>query len=222
VACVHIGLDLDNTIIDYNGAFPAVAAAMGFLDADEGLRDKASVKARLISQEGGMDRWMRLQGKVYGPCLDRAQVFDGVRGFLGHAKAKRYRISIVSHKTQFGHYDETGTNLRDAARAWLISGGLVGDGDHAIRNEDVFFETTRDAKIQRIRNLGCEVFVDDLLEVLTDKNFPHDVLRVWFSGASEGISSPSEVSGLTHLADWRNLAALVDSFASRDRDGSQP
>ena len=45
----------------------------------------------------------------------------------------------------------------------------------------VFLETTVDDKVSRIRELGCDVFVDDLLEVLSAENFPRTTRRLLFN-----------------------------------------
>ncbi len=209
---MHIGLDLDNTIIDYNRAFPAVAESLGLLQADHGLIDKAAVKANLMASEGGMERWMRLQGQVYGPCLSQARSFDGLDDFLAHASSHGYRVSVVSHKTEAGHFDETRTHLWDAARDWLRTAGLLGGSGHPIREDDVFFETTRAAKIRRIGTIGCDVFVDDLVEVLADAAFPRHVARVWFTGASNSMSTPHAIAGLTRVDHWCDMAMVVDSM----------
>ncbi len=215
---MHIGLDLDNTIIDYNGAFPAVAETLGLLDENHGLTDKAAVKAALLAVDGGLDQWMRLQGQVYGPCLDRARPFADVDAFLGEATRRGHHVSIVSHKTEFGHYDESRTHLWQAARSWLANAGIVGSASRAIDERDVFFETTRAAKIRRIGAIGCDVFVDDLIEVLTDSGFPRHVTRVWFTGSSAGERPAHTVDGLTPVGRWRDMMAVIDRTLATTSD----
>ena len=57
----HIGLDLDNTIINYDRAFPQAGQEIGVLPTDHGLTTKSQVKAYLLARENGMEQWMRLE-----------------------------------------------------------------------------------------------------------------------------------------------------------------
>ena len=37
---------------------------------------------------------------------------------------------------------------------------------------DIYFETTKELKLKRIRDLGCDYFVDDLKEIVTEIKKP--------------------------------------------------
>ncbi|MGB1006766.1 MAG: hypothetical protein ACPGVX_06295, partial [Thalassobaculaceae bacterium] len=115
---LRVGLDFDNTLIDYDAVFTAEAARHGLTAAG-----KDAVKAAAIAG-GGERLWMTIQGQAYGRGIARAGLISGVADFFTAAKAAGARLFIVSHKTEFGHYDATRTNLRTAARAWMRTAGF--------------------------------------------------------------------------------------------------
>lgn len=179
-----IGLDLDNTIVGYDHVFARAAVETGMLSADK-AGSKLDVRGALREQ-GREEDWMRLQGQVYGRFMPLARAMDGVEDFLLRAKALGITIAIVSHKTQFGHFDPDRIDLRDAARAWLDANGFF--GRLGLDPDLVWFETTREEKIARLASLNPAAFVDDLPEVLGHPDFPAGVTRVLYAaeGAEEG------------------------------------
>ena len=62
----------------------------------------------------------------------------------------------------------------------MTSQGFFGSGGLGFSEDQVFFEGTRDAKIERIRTLGCTHFIDDLEEVFLEASFPPDVEKFLF------------------------------------------
>ncbi len=202
-AMCHIGLDLDNTIIDYSEAFGSVGIHHGLLPREQVMVSKNAAKDYLLAQPNGMHDWMRLQGLVYGPQIHSARLYDGVEKFVLEADRRGHRISIVSHKTEKGHFDTSGTSLHDAALSFLRAAGLVGR-DGTISEDDVHFLSTRDAKVRRIGEIGCDVFVDDLPEVLLHPEFPRGTKPVWFAEPTENQM------GLTAVNNWDRLHALLE------------
>lgn len=181
---VHIGLDLDNTIIDYSCVFAPVAAEIGLLPPGHGLRSKDEVKSRLRALAGDDTLWMRLQGQVYGKFIGLAQPYEGVIAAIGGFRTAGHRVSIVSHKTQFGHFDLDHVDLWAAASGWLASQGLVGEAG-PISPSDVHYRVTREEKVAAIAQQGFALFVDDLPEVLGHPDFPTSLPTILFSPDGE-------------------------------------
>lgn len=181
---MHIGLDLDNTLIDYDAAFGTVAVELGMLPASAATLPKREVRALLRRQQGGEQDWMRLQGQVYGAYLSRARLFDGVEACLATARAQGAALSVVSHKTDYGHFDASRTSLRQAALGWLEANGAFSPDGLGFSRERVYFEETRERKIARIDAIACDVFIDDLPEVLLDSKFPVQTRRLWFANGA--------------------------------------
>lgn len=181
---VHIGLDLDNTIIDYSGVFAPVAAELGLLPPDHGLRSKDEVKSRLRMIAGDDTLWMRLQGQVYGKFIGLARPYDGAVAAIRGFRAAGHRVSIVSHKTKLGHFDPDQVDLWEAASGWLTANGLVGEAG-PIASADVHYRVTREEKVDTIAKLGFALFVDDLPEVLGHPDFPARLPTILFSPDGE-------------------------------------
>lgn len=206
----HIGLDLDNTIITYDAAFAKVGVDIGLLAAGHALRTKEDVKASLITPERGEQDWMRLQGQVYGRYIDSAALNEGVAAFIREMRGRGARISIISHKTRFGHFDDE-VNLWDAARGWLDRQGFFSAEGFGLDVADLHFLETRDEKVSMIDRAGCDAFVDDLPEVLHHPAFPKNVVGLWFAGDRPAADG----AGLAPYRNWidigRKITALMGS-----------
>mgnify|MGYP001366871454 CR=1 FL=1 len=168
---MFIGIDFDNTIARYEAVFSAVAIEEGLLTLDE-ADTKREIRDRIKKQENGEQVWMRLQGLVYGKYMARAELMQGCSQFLQHCRKKSVDVAIISHKTEFGHFDPSKTNLRSAAMNWLEEQGFFEPGRFGIDRTAVYFEATRRKKVDRIRALACSHFIDDLEEVFLEPGFP--------------------------------------------------
>lgn len=166
---LRIGLDFDNTIANYDQAFPEVARILGFKNKNlTATLNKRDLKRELLAQPDGDMAWQKVQGLVYGKHIDLATLYPGVYEFVLRALSGNHQVFIVSHKTKLGHFDESKTPLRTAATNWLINRKLAGDENSQISLQNVFYAETRDEKIQKIAELKLDVFIDDLDEVLSD------------------------------------------------------
>jgi hypothetical protein len=183
----RIGIDFDNTIITYDDVFCVAAKAKGLIAADFSGNKQAVRDAIRLLPDGEL-AWQRLQGQVYGKGITGAKMIAGVAAFLQRAKAEDCAVVVVSHKTEYGHFDPDRVNLRTAALDWMAKQGLIG-GDHGFARENIYFESTRAEKLARITALSLTHFIDDLEEVLTDPAFPPDVARILFA------ESPPEAGG---------------------------
>lgn len=201
----HIGIDLDNTLIDYDHAFVAVGSAIGLLPADTELRSKDQVKSFLITPQRGETDWMRLQGQVYGRYIGMARLYDGAAEFLRAMHAKGVRMSIVSHKTRHGHFDAE-SNLWDAARGWLEQHQFFSPAGFSIDPGDLHFRETRSEKIATIAAIGFQAFIDDLPEVLADPGFPANTERFWLAGGKPADTA----DGLVPYRDWAEILDAVE------------
>lgn len=139
--------------------------------------------------------------------------------FMHRARLGGHELFVVSHKTEYGHHDETRTPLREAALAWLEARGLIGDSRLQIPRTNVKFLDTRSAKIEAIRNLHLDYFVDDLIEVLEDAGFPSQTHRVWFTQPPQPALSVAHPLGYDGTAiarqfSWRSISAEILSELS--------
>jgi hypothetical protein len=178
---MRIGIDFDNTIINYDPLFVRAAKDRGLIAGNFSGSTKLAVRDAIRSLPNGENSWQRLQGYVYAHAIMDASLFEGVDHFMKRCSQEGHLVSIVSHKTEFGHFDPTQKNLRLAALEWMRARGFFHDNGFRLSAKNVYFESSRCEKIGRIANLACTHFIDDLPEVLRDPKFPPNVERILFS-----------------------------------------
>lgn len=177
---MRIGLDFDNTLVCYDRVFAATARGDGLID-DGFVGSKREIRDAIRSRPGGEMEWQALQGRVYGSLIGRASLAPGAGRFLEACRQRQVPVVVVSHKTEYGHFDPMCVNLRDAARAWMTKQGFFDASGFGLNVADVFFEDDRSGKIGRIAALGISHFVDDLDEVFRDPAFPASVERCLYA-----------------------------------------
>lgn len=181
---MRVGLDFDNTIACYDSVFPDISKALGFV-SDAWSGTKSELKKYLLLQPDGEYKWQKIQGQVYGKYMQQAQLFPGVANFLYRCKRLNVKIFIISHKTEFGHFDEEKIPLRGAALKWMGINNFFNEKRFNISKESVFFSSTRREKVKNILKLKLDVFVDDLIDVYKEPHFPEDVKKILFSTDSK-------------------------------------
>ena len=201
---IRIGLDFDNTIAGYDCVFRDAANEMGLLPV-EFSGTKKDVRDAIRLHPNGDIEWQRLQGRVYGKLMSQATIIDGVGEFLRRCRDQKIPISIISHKTEFGHFDPDRVSLHNVARNWLTEQGFFERDKFALAAEDVYFEATREEKLARISSVGCSHFVDGLEEVFRDPNFPSDVDAVLYSAAADDMPR----GPFTVCHDWQEIADAI-------------
>ncbi len=174
-----IGVDLDNTIVSYDEVFYRIAVERDLISPEVNSEKKAIRDAIRLIPNGEIE-WQKLQAEIYGPRMPEAQLIPGVDALFQTCKQKCIDVFIVSHKTEHANYDLTYTNLRTAALQWLDSQGFFDPNVLGMSRERVFFESAREKKINRIKHLGCTVFIDDLEETYLEPSFPSEVQKILF------------------------------------------
>jgi hypothetical protein len=175
-----VGLDFDNTIVCYDRLFHRLARERGLL-TEHVPATKGAVRDHLRSIDRE-DDWTELQGVGYGPRISDAEPFPGVKPFLARAKQAGVRVVVISHKTKHPYLGEP-HDLHAAAHAFLTTHGFYDTAATGLSPASVFLELTKQAKLDRIASLGCDVFVDDLPEFLAEPGFPVRPWKVLFDPA---------------------------------------
>jgi hypothetical protein len=202
---MRIGIDFDNTIVSYDALFHKVARERDLVPSDTPA-NKVAVRDHLrrISQE---ERWTEMQGYVYGARMDEALAYEGVIDFIRRAKSDGHQIFIVSHKTRHPflgpQYD-----LHAAARAW-VERHMLWQGQALLPAENIFFELTKQEKLIRIRDCGCDAFIDDLPEILLAADFPENTARLLFDPEEHHVNAVAD--GLRAFHSWQQLTGYFNA-----------
>jgi hypothetical protein len=203
---MRIGIDFDNTLARYDLVFTKLAQEWGLIGPDE-IKTKHDLRQHIRQKKNGELVWQHLQGEVYGLRMQEAEQFMGEDQFLRRCAATPgIQIFIVSHKTKFGHFDETHTNLRGAACEWMRDKGFFDPMKYAIPEKHLFFESTQQEKVERIASLQCDVFIDDLAELFSSPSFPYTTKKILFSSV-ESCESLDQVDYI--CACWSDVEAIV-------------
>ena len=173
---MRIGVDFDNTIVCYDALFHRVALEQGLIPADLPV-NKSEVRNHLRRTDRE-PLWTEMQGYVYGARMSEAEAFPGVIEFFQECRRRGIQLSIISHKTRHPFLGEK-HDLHEAARRWLEEQGFFDPAKIGLAREEVFFELTKEAKLARIGERGCDAFIDDLPELLAEPSFP-EIERILF------------------------------------------
>jgi len=158
-----LGLDFDNTLVRYDKLFHQLALEKGLIE--ESLpADKTTIRDYLRSQ-GKDEQFTLLQGEVYGPRILDAEPAKGMLQALKQLCILNYPMVIVSHKTKTP-YKGPEWNLHKSAMGWLEKHGFFSKSGLDWKPKQVFFESSKQLKAERIEHLGCTHYIDDLPEIL--------------------------------------------------------
>ncbi|MFA7239211.1 MAG: hypothetical protein WC091_03800 [Sulfuricellaceae bacterium] len=203
---MRIGIDFDNTLACYDRGFTNLARDWEITGVDE-RQTKQGIRQIVRRKINGELLWQRLQGTVYGLRMSSAEQFSGEDHFLRRCTATPgLQVFIVSHKTEFGHFDETRTNLRDAARQWMRDKGFFDPAIYAIPESHLFFKATQEEKVACIASLQCDIFIDDLADLFLNPSFPPGTKRILFTNG-EPHESLAQVDHI--CACWSEIERLV-------------
>jgi hypothetical protein len=199
---MHIGLDFDNTIVSYDELFHKVALEGGWITSEVPV-SKVSVRDHL-RRIGKESVWTEMQGYVYGARMDEAAAYPEVLDCLRWARDKGVNVSIVSHKTRHPFLGEP-YDLHAAATHW-IDLYLQDAKGPLVKTEQVYFELTKEAKVKRILDIGCTVYVDDLPEILNANGFPEYTHKILFDPDGHHLNQ-----NLPRACNWSEVHQKLES-----------
>jgi len=171
-----IGIDFDNTIIDYNNLFYEAGLSLRVLP-DNAECNKKIIREYLIGNGQEQD-WIKIQGLVYGKYIQNAKIMEGFSSFSDHCYENGWKIFIISHKTRDPIVGEK-FDLHTSALKWLEKNRIYGTNISGAV-EGVFFESTRSEKICRINLLGCNIMIDDLADVLLHPDLSKEITKILY------------------------------------------
>lgn len=189
---MRIGIDFDNTIVCYEGVFYLAAKEKGALpshipDSKDAIRDHF----RSVQKEA---LWTEIQGYVYGSQMDLAKPFPDIDHFFDSCQNTKKEVFIISHKTRHPYLGPP-YDLHQSALNWLQKRPFLVE-------IPTFFEPTLREKLERIQMLQCDVFIDDLPEVLLESRFPSGVKKILFDPLRRHPPHPAYLN----FSSWKEIS----------------
>jgi hypothetical protein len=216
---MKIGIDLDNTIILYDKAFQIAANLKNLVPKDCNLNKKA-IRDLIRQKKNGEIEWQKLQGYVYSKGIKKAALFPGVFRFLWLCRERKFDVEVVSHKTEYGHFNHHNDSIRDAATNFLMIKGLI-DNNLPLINK-ITYKSTKQEKIDYIKQSNFDWFIDDLEEIVCCKEL-EEQKTILFSDENHLTKNPKKLNAknweeiseilITNwtLKDVKNMVKIVDN-----------
>ena len=180
----NIGIDFDNTLVNYDRSFYELAIEKELIPPN---LEKSKYAVRSFLRERGKDeKFSFLQGEIYGPRILNAEPSKGCIRAIRQLNKFGFNVFIVSHKTLFP-YKGPKFNLHDSARKWLEHNSFFSSNGANLKMDKIFFNKTKQEKIEKLHSLKCDFFIDDLPEILDLIN--NDVKKILYSKSCEKFAS---------------------------------
>ncbi|MDC0215854.1 hypothetical protein OAJ75_02025 [Candidatus Pelagibacter sp.] len=187
-----LGVDFDNTLINYDKVFSEIAKKNNLINKT--LKSKELVKKKVIFKHGE-DEWTRLQGQVYGKEILKAHRNKFIKESLDKIN-KIAKIYLISHKTKFPIIGKK-INMHNSALVWLKKNNLYGK-NKVFNKENIFFERTLQDKVNKIKLLKCDIYIDDLTSVLDRLDF--EIIKILFNKKKIGYNS---------INNWKKIKNFI-------------
>jgi hypothetical protein len=194
-----IGLDFDNTIVNYNNAIKRLALARFKLPVNLTV-NKISLRNFLRSQ-GREQEWTEFQGELYGPGMRFAAPYKGAIEAMHTLTAAGHNLVIISHRTRIpyaGHPYDLHASANHWIRKNLASVSSFSNGTN-------YFLETQIQKINKIRELGCAAFVDDLPELFDSESFPQNTTKILFTSETPSVNTRHMIT----ISTWQSLPKVI-------------
>ena len=194
---IKLAIDLDNTIINYDDLF--YKAAKNTLSIRSNIKNKENIK-KLIIKKYSEKKWTEVQSAVYSQRIFQSKIFPG---FITEIKklSKYCEIFIVSHKTLWPIYGKK-INLHNKTKEFLKKKKISFCKNSLIKNENIFFETTKEKKIKRIERIKPDYFIDDLESIL--KSIPKSINKILFNNKKN--------NNFENLTTWFQLNKFINKY----------
>ena len=195
-----IGIDLDNTIINYEKSFIIIAKKLKLIDdifinkKIKNMNDSKSIIKNYLIKKNKQRDWEFLQGQVYGKYINLASINENFYKFLILCNINNYKVYIISHKSTYGHFDHNKINLKKKSINFLKSKKIIHNA-YGIHEKSIYFCQNQELKIKNIYNLKCNYFIDDLEEIFTNKSFPKTTNKIL-------LSKKKKIKNILYFSNW--------------------
>ena len=198
---IKLGLDFDNTLTNYDSLFFKLALEKKLVPT---TLEKSKLAVRDFLRDSNKEReFTLLQGEVYGKRIFEAKQSEGMFKALKKLKKEGIKIYIVSHKSK-NPYLGPKYDLHDSAMKWLERNQFFSLEGLGMSKDNVYFELTKESKINRIEILGCTHYVDDLPEILILLN--KNIKKIHYNPTKK----LSYENKFENLFDWENINQILN------------
>jgi len=199
---LKIGFDIDNTLIDYSPSIRSAASDIFGLEMPSGVSKAQAID--LLKREVGLSAWTELQGYVYAEYAMFATPFANALQSLRTVIQMGMVVHLVSHKSSYPASNRK-VNLRDWAITMLDTTGILDEvvTRQQLAGDSIHLCETFEDKIKTIENLKFDIFVDDLVDVLTrlDRNLQR--IHIFCDAQHDFIP------GLACVSNWNEVMTLI-------------
>ncbi len=170
---IIIGIDFDNTIVDYKNLFSKVAKTKNFIKREN--LNKTELKQFLI-KNFHENEWTKIQGEVYGKTIFEAKPYKNFLNSISHLNNNKFEKLIISHKTKYPILGKK-YNLQKSAIKWLKNNNIL-SSKTGLKKSRVFFNESIENKIRTIKKFKCNYFIDDMKFILS--LLPNKIEKILF------------------------------------------
>ena len=197
-----IGIDFDNTIIRYDNLFFDLALEKKLIP--KSLSKEKNEVRNYMRKQGIEDEWTIIQGEVYGSKIDRAKPFFGFFEAIKLLNQQTIPFYIISHKTKYPYMGDK-IDLHESALHWMSINKFFDQDGLKMKHNQIFFEPTKEKKIERAIERGCTHFIDDLHEILN--LMPSYINKIIFLPQNEKSYNGNNFQKLN---SWDSLPSLLN------------
>ena len=192
---MKIGFDLDNTIVCYDESVKELSRQVLNLENYDDIH-KSNIK-KYFFDRGEESKWTEFQGLLYGPGMKHANAYGGLVNTFNVGNNNGFELFIISHRTKFPFLGER-YDLHGHALTWIKN--HINLKKEIIPLKNIYFLETKEEKIRKIKSLECDIFIDDLPEILTGIGFDNNCRKILFDPNSENKTWHGE-----KLDSWYNF-----------------
>ena len=184
-----IGIDLDNTIINYENSFRVFLKK--YKVKKKGI-NKIQIK-KFNFKKINIKNWTQAQEEIYGNYIGYAKKFLFYNLFEKFALNKGFKLYIISHKTKYSQFSKK-YNLHKSSKKWIKK-------NINFKEYKIFFLNTMSKKIAKIKKINPDYYIDDLAKILKDKRMPKNTIKIHFSQKNQ--------KNLINLKTWKEIKRFI-------------
>jgi hypothetical protein len=189
------GFDLDNTLIDYSISAQIYSKSNNL----EICEDITSLRSLLKTNDPTGRKWQEAQSWIYTEGLSFAYPNTGAKELCSYLESNNFKLQIVSHKTTHTPKFCGEKPLRSLASQWIKESEL---SIYFSDEEMIHYELTRVNKVKKIKVLNLNYFVDDLLEVFTEHEYPKEINSYLICSYDIDIPWVKKISSLLDIKEF--------------------